>query len=112
LLALEDRPTAIFAANDMMAMGAIYAIQKASLEVPTDIAVVGYDDRDFAAWIRPALTTVRMPSYEMGQAAARLLLQQINKEELEDATQVTGQLIVRESCGANKANALDKSVDH
>jgi len=101
LLTLKDRPTAIFAANDIMAMGAIYAIQKAGLEVPTDIAVVGYDDRDFAAWMRPALTTVRMPSYEMGQAAARLLLQQIKKEALEDATQVIGKLVVRESCGAN-----------
>ena len=109
LLALEERPTAIFAANDMMAMGTIYAIQKAGLDVPTDIAVVGYDDRDFAAWIRPALTTVRMPSYEMGQAAARLLLQQINKEELEDATQITGQLIVRESCGANASKSLHES---
>jgi len=64
---------------------------------------------DFAAWIRPALTTVRMPSYEMGQAAARLLLQQINKEELEDATQITGQLIVRESCGANASKSLHES---
>ena len=109
LLALKDRPTAIFVANDIMAMGAIYAIQKAGLEVPTDIAVVGYDDRDFAAWMKPALTTVRMPSYEMGQAAARLLLQQISKEELEDATQVTGKLIVRESCGANRSKALNES---
>jgi LacI family transcriptional regulator, galactose operon repressor len=109
LLALEERPTAIFAANDMMAMGTIYAIQKAGLDVPGDVAVVGYDDRDFAAWIRPALTTVRMPSYEMGQAAARLLLQQINKEELEDATQITGQLIVRESCGANASKSLHES---
>lgn len=103
LLALEDRPTAIFAANDIMALGAIYALQKAGLEVPGDVAIVGYDDRDFAAWTRPALTTVRMPSYEMGQAAARLLLEQINKVELEDATQVTGKLIVRESCGANRS---------
>lgn len=103
LLALEDRPTAIFAANDIMALGAIYAIQKAGLEVPRHVAIVGYDDRDFAAWIRPALTTVRMPSYEMGQAAARLLLEQINKTDLEDATQVTGKLIVRESCGANRS---------
>ena len=109
LLALEERPTAIFAANDMMAMGTIYAIQKAGLDVPGDVAVVGYDDRDFAAWIRPALTTVRMPSYEMGQAAARLLVQQINKEELEDATQITGQLIVRESCGANASKSLHES---
>jgi LacI family transcriptional regulator len=103
LLALEERPTAIFAANDIMALGAMYALQKAGLEVPGDVAIVGYDDRDFAAWIRPALTTVRMPSYEMGQAAARLLLEQINKAELEDATQVTGKLIVRESCGANRS---------
>jgi len=103
LLALADRPTAIFTANDIMALGAMYAIQKAGLDVPGDVAIVGYDDRDFAAWIRPALTTVRMPSYEMGQAAARLLLEQINKAELEDATQVTGKLIVRESCGANRS---------
>src|SRR6185503_6060903 len=109
LLALKDRPTAIFAANDMMALGAIYSIQKAGLEVPTDIAVVGYDDRDFAAWMKPALTTVRMPSYEMGQAAARLLLQQINKEELEDATQVTGTLIIRESSGATASKSLHES---
>ena len=109
LLALEDRPTAIFAANDIMALGAMYAIQKAGLEVPGDVAIVGYDDRDFAAWIRPALTTVRMPSYEMGQAAARLLLEQINKKELEDATQVTGKLIVRESCGANQSKSLNAS---
>ncbi len=109
LLALDERPTAIFAANDIMALGAIYAIQKAGLEVPADIAIVGYDDRDFAAWIRPALTTIRMPSYEMGQAAARLLLQQIAKEELEDVSQITGELIIRESCGANKIKALNES---
>lgn len=100
LLALKERPTAIFASNDIMALGAIYAIQDAGLKVPGDIALVGYDDRDFAAWVRPALTTVRMPSYEMGMAAARLLLQQFAGEELEDATEVPGKLIVRESCGA------------
>ena len=100
LLALNERPTAIFAANDIMALGAIYAIQEAGLRTPGDIALVGYDDRDFAAWIRPALTTVQMPSFEMGQAAARLLLQQIAQEEPEDATQIPGKLIVRESCGA------------
>jgi len=105
LLALEERPTAIFVANDIMALGAIYAIQEADLQIPKDIAIVGYDDRDFAAWIRPALTTVRMPSYEMGQAAARLLLKQFDGEELEDATHIPGQLIIRESCGANGLKA-------
>jgi len=101
LLALEERPTAIFAANDIMALGAIYAIQEAGLNVPTDVAIVGYDDRDFAAWIRPALTTIRMPAYEMGQAAARLLLKQFAGEEREDDTQIPGELVIRESCGAN-----------
>ena len=103
LLALKQRPTAIFAANDIMALGAIYAIQEAGLRVPDDVALVGYDDRDFAAWIRPNLTTIRMPSYEMGQAAARLLLEQIAGEELEDTTQIPGKLIVRQSCGAENA---------
>jgi LacI family transcriptional regulator len=103
LLALKQRPTAIFAANDIMALGVIYAAQEAGLRIPADIALVGYDDRDFAAWIRPALTTIRMPSLEMGQAAARLLLQQFAHEETEDATQVPGELIIRESCGANCA---------
>jgi LacI family transcriptional regulator len=100
LLALDERPTAIFAANDVMALGSIYAIQEADLKVPADIAIVGYDDRDFAAWIRPSLTTIRMPSYEMGQAAAQLLLKQFAGEETEDATQIPGELIIRESCGA------------
>lgn len=103
LLTLKQPPTAIFAANDLMALGAIYAIQDAGLRVPDDVAVVGYDDRDFAAWIRPSLTTIRMPSYEMGQAAARLLLEQFAGEELEDATQVPGELIVRQSCGAKSS---------
>lgn len=100
LLALDEQPTAIFAASDMMALGAIYAIQDAGLRVPQDVALVGYDDRDFSAWIRPALTTVRMPSYEMGQAAARQMLKQFAGEELEDTTQIPGKLIVRQSCGA------------
>jgi len=105
LLALENRPTAIFASNDIMALGAIYAIHEAGLEIPADVAIVGYDDRDFAAWIRPGLTTIRMPSYEMGQAAARLLMKQFAREELEDATQIPGKLIIRESCGANGLKA-------
>lgn len=101
LLALDERPTAIFAANDIMALGAIYAIQEAGLKVPEDIAIVGYDDRDFAAWIRPSLTTIRMPSYEMGVAAARLMLKQFAGEELGDSTQIPGKLIIRQSCGAH-----------
>ena len=101
LLALDRPPTAIFAANDLMALGAIYAVHDAGLHVPHDMAIVGYDDRDFAGWVRPALTTVCMPSYEMGKAAAQLLLNQLaeNQDPL-DATHIPGRLIVRASCGA------------
>jgi DNA-binding LacI/PurR family transcriptional regulator len=83
-----------------MALGAIYAIQEAGLNVPADVAVVGYDDRDLAGWVRPGLTTIRMPSYEMGQTAAQLLLYQLDEaSEPLNAAQVPGQLIIRDSCG-------------
>jgi LacI family transcriptional regulator len=102
LISSNERPTAIFAANDLMALGAIYALQDAALRVPQDVAVVGYDNRNFAGFIRPALTTVTLPCYEMGQESARLLLSLINGETESVATvSVKGELIQRESCGAN-----------
>jgi DNA-binding LacI/PurR family transcriptional regulator len=105
LLALTKRPTAIFAGNDLMALGAIYAIHEAGLHVPGDIAIVGYDNRNFAGIVQPALTTVTLPAYEMGEAAARLLLDLINhKIARVDTIDVQGRLIVRQSCGARKEN--------
>ena len=116
LLELRERPTAIFAANDLMALGAIYTVRQAGLRVPEDIAVVGYDDREIACLSQPSLTTVRMPCYEMGQASAKLLLRLLDKhpgpfdsqESLDEAKsanpiKIRGQLIVRESCGAEEA---------
>ena len=100
LLALKDRPTARFLPLTILWLRGDLCDPGGGLKIPQDVAMVGFDDRDFAAWIRPALTTVRMPSFEMGQAAARLLLQQIAGEDLEDATQVPGKLIIRKSCGA------------
>jgi LacI family transcriptional regulator len=101
LIALKHPPTAIFAANDLMALGAIYAIQEAGLQVPDDIAVVGYDDRDFSGFVRPAITTVRMPCEEMGCIAAESLLRLINGEvEAVEPILVRGELVVRQSCGA------------
>ncbi|MCS7259175.1 MAG: LacI family transcriptional regulator [Anaerolineae bacterium] len=104
LLALRDRPTAIFAANDLMALGAIYAIQDAHLRVPEDIAVVGYDNRDFAKIVRPRLTTVAMPVYEMGRVATESLLAQIAGEHGEtEEIKVRGELVIRDTCGADEA---------
>ncbi len=102
LLAVAERPTAVFAANDLMALGVTYATQEAGLKVPEDIAVVGYDDRDFAGFVRPALTTVQMPCEKMGHVAAESLLSLIRGEiKAVEPTLVRGKLVVRQSCGAN-----------
>jgi DNA-binding LacI/PurR family transcriptional regulator len=102
-LKLPERPTAIFAANDLMALGAIYAIQDAGLKVPEDVAVVGYDNRNFTKTVRPRITTVSMPVIEMGGVAAELLLKQIaDGRKEEEEIKVKGQLIIRETCGASE----------
>ena len=101
LLAHTPPPTAIFAANDLMALGVIYAVQDAGLQVPNDIAVVGYDDRDFAGFVRPAITTVTMPCEAMGRLSAEFLLRLIDQEvDVIEPTLVQGELVVRQSCGA------------
>jgi LacI family transcriptional regulator len=70
LLASRRRPTAIFCGNDRMAMGAYQALAEAGLRVPEDMSIVGYDDQeDLAAELRPPLTTLRLPYYEMGRWA-------------------------------------------
>ncbi len=113
-LSMSDRPTAIFAANDLMALGAIYAIQDAELSVPKDIAVVGYDDREIASCSRPTITTVCPPSFEMGKLAAQLMVDRLeNQIEIKDPIRVQGKLVVRESSGAEQGEIpLDRYASH
>jgi len=112
LLKLNKPPTAIFAANDLMALGAIYAIQDAGFNVPSDIAVVGYDNRNFTKTFRPKITTVSMPVIEMGGVAAELLLNQITDgRKEEEEIKVKGQLIVRETCGAPESIRTQQEPD-
>jgi DNA-binding LacI/PurR family transcriptional regulator len=112
LLELHERPTAIFAANDLMALGAIYAVQDAGLSVPGDVAVVGYDNRNFTKTVRPRLTTVNLPVIEMGGIAAELLLNQIAEgRKEEEEIKVKGQLIVRETCGAPETSRTKQEPD-
>jgi LacI family transcriptional regulator len=75
LLALPDPPTAVFAGNDLVALGAVTAAQRLGLRVPGGLAVVGYNDIPLAA--RLGLTTVRVPSHEYGRISARILLDQV-----------------------------------
>ncbi|MBM7587333.1 LacI family repressor for deo operon, udp, cdd, tsx, nupC, and nupG [Bacillus pakistanensis] len=102
-LALQNPPTAVFAANDEMAIGAIKAIKKHRLSVPEDIAVVGFDDIEMASIIEPELTTVAQPTFEIGSTAMDLLLCLMKKEQLTKKQYVLeDQLVIRQSCGANE----------
>ena len=113
LLQLANRPSAIFAANDMMALGAIYAIQDAGLSVPHDMAIVGYDNRDFTWIFRPRITTVVMPVYEMGKIAAEMLFRQISGEISDvEEVKVKGELIVRDTCGADDSLKTKENANH
>jgi DNA-binding LacI/PurR family transcriptional regulator len=74
LLSFKQRPGAIMCGNDLLALGAIRAVRERGLKVPEDVAVTGFDDFDFAQFADPALTTVRIPGYEIGCAAGQALV--------------------------------------
>lgn len=100
-LQLEKPPTAIFAMNDLMAIGAIDAITKANLSVPEDISVVGFDDREFSAYIKPKLTTVSLPLEEIGNFSAQLMVDTLNKKTIKKENILPCDLIKRDSvCNA------------
>lgn len=73
LLALADRPTAVFACNDMTAYGVINELANQGIRVPDEMSVVGFDDIEFSSMITSALTTIRQPDYEMGKLACSML---------------------------------------
>jgi LacI family transcriptional regulator len=100
LLDLHEPPTAIFAGNDMQAMGVYRALYERNLRVPDDMSVVGFDDVPLVALLTPALTTVRQPVRQMGALATRMLLQIAAGEVLESTrVELATSLVVRESCG-------------
>ncbi|MDX2812539.1 LacI family DNA-binding transcriptional regulator [Streptomyces sp. PA03-5A] len=76
LLGMANRPTAVFCANDLLALGVLQALYAAGIAVPEEIALVGYDDIEFAAAAAVPLTSVRQPAYRMGRAAADLLIEE------------------------------------
>jgi LacI family transcriptional regulator len=101
LLAVPDRPTAIFAVTDMTAVGAFGVARRMGLRIPEDVAIVGYNDIPLATRIVPALTTVHVPIHDFGAAAARLLLEQIDSGEPSRRRVIFNpQLIVRGSTHA------------
>jgi LacI family transcriptional regulator len=98
LMKLKRPPTAIFCANDMMAFGCYEALRELGLKIPRDVAVIGYDDRDIATFLKPPLTTFLLPIYAMGVEAAECLFGNISRP-LNRLThiKVEGELIERGS---------------
>lgn len=98
LLARKKTFTALFAYNDISAIGAIRAIQEAGLRVPEDVSVLGFDDIPGAAFHTPSLTTVRQPLLRMGQVAAQSLLERIEgRQDYPSEIAIEPELVVRES---------------
>lgn len=98
LFASADRPTAVFAGNDVQALGVIEVAREHGLHVPRDVSVVGYDDTQIAVWLRPRLTTVHQPIRRMAAEAARIVLrlaagEPVEQQRLELATH----LVIRDS---------------
>ncbi|MFJ3811630.1 LacI family DNA-binding transcriptional regulator [Streptomyces sp. NPDC090073] len=82
LLGLADRPTAVFCANDLLALGVLQATYAAGVDIPGDLAIVGYDDIEFAAAAAVPLTSVRQPAVTMGALAAELLIDETSSDNL------------------------------
>lgn len=100
-LALDERPTAVFCANDEMACGFISELHRRGHSVPGAVSVVGFDDIDIAARFIPALTTIRQPRNDIGEAAFALLLDRIEgKTDVSGPTLLPARLMVRESTRA------------
>jgi LacI family transcriptional regulator len=97
LLARMPRPTAIFACNDLMALGALRLAGEMGLRVPADLALVGFDNIPVSSYLQPALTTVAVPMYELGTAAMTVLLQVVQGKAVPPVSWLELQLIVRES---------------
>ncbi|MCD6165413.1 LacI family transcriptional regulator [candidate division KSB1 bacterium] len=105
LLSRKLPPTAVFASNDDMAIGALEAAQKSGVHVPQDVAIVGFDDILVAQYVRPPLTTVHIPIYDLGSLAAERIINSVEMQgqsKKEKIVLATG-LIIRESCGCPAA---------
>ena len=113
LLESRDRFTALFAFNDISAIGAIRALRESGLNTPDDVSVVGFDDVDAAAFNNPGLTTIRQPLRQMGQLAAETVLNRIDSRQqapLPKSISVEPELIVRRSTARRRPGKLESST--
>lgn len=98
ILAMLPRPTAVMCANDLLALGVLRGLAVRGVRVPEDLAVVGYDDLIFGSMLSPALTSIRQPAFELGVAAAQLLLDEVhNPDHRHREVRFEPELVVRAS---------------
>ena len=111
LLAQGKRPSAVFAANDMMAVGCLYAFKEAGLQVPADIALAGFDDIPIARYLTPPLSTVSVHIAELGRNALERLAALMDGRGQSDSTDTLGCAIaVRGTCGASRDASTTKNT--
>ena len=105
LLALSPRPTALFAANDSMAIGALSALRESGIRVPQDMAVAGFDDIPLARYMDPPLSSVKVPISNLGARAVEILLHGVAQKNSHQPRRerVATELVIRRSCGASSA---------
>lgn len=108
LMSLKDRPTAVLAASDTLALGAMAAARELGLGIPGDISLVGFDDIDFASYCNPPLTTMRVPAYEIGRIAVQIILNRnsdFRKYRVQQYCLDTN-LVIRNTCRRLNENEL------
>lgn len=98
LLNLRHKPDAIFAINDMAALEIMHILKKRGLNVPRDVAVIGFNNEPVCRLVEPSLSSIDHPAFEMGEAAAEILLHQITKKEMtQEKRMIKSRLVIRES---------------
>jgi DNA-binding LacI/PurR family transcriptional regulator len=98
LLNLRQKPDAIFAINDMAALEIMHIIKNRGLNIPKDIAVLGFNNENICGFVEPSLSSIDHPAFEMGVAAAEILLKQITtKETIQEKRIIKSRLVIRES---------------
>lgn len=107
----DSRIEAVVAANDNMALGALDALAERSIQVPGEVALVGFDDVEATQFVTPPLTTVRQPTHEIGTHAVECLLALLSGEEAPEQTVLPTELVIRRSCGCLSPTVLRASSD-
>ncbi|OGS20357.1 MAG: hypothetical protein A2252_00440 [Elusimicrobia bacterium RIFOXYA2_FULL_39_19] len=96
---LKEKYTAVFAANDFTAFGALQAIEEAGMKVPDDISIIGFDDSHFSKYLKVSLTTVRQNPVEIGKTAVEILFENIQNPAKYRRAIIPTELVIRQSCG-------------